>query len=156
MTERDEILRDLGKQTAQIRESRGITLEDVFDKTRIRMEYLRGMHEREWIPRARQNVVKAKEDYENTDDPEIQAEAHRFANENRQRLIDAGIDPRDDLFGSGISAGLARANLDYYNNGYPKDLWRAVEEKKNAWGSQAVQVLGKWRRSSSSSAGNCI
>ncbi len=43
MTERDEILRDLGKQTAQIRESRGITLEDVFDKTRIRMEYLRGI-----------------------------------------------------------------------------------------------------------------
>ena len=64
---------------------------------------------------------------------------HRFANENRQRLIDAGIDPRDDLFGSGISAGLARANLDYYNNGYPKDLWRAVEEKKNAWGNANYQ-----------------
>lgn len=43
MTEREEVLQELGQEATQRRESKGITLEDVFDRTRIRMEYLQGI-----------------------------------------------------------------------------------------------------------------
>ncbi len=43
MTEREDVLRELGQQAAERREDIGMTLETVFDRTKIRMEYLRGI-----------------------------------------------------------------------------------------------------------------
>lgn len=45
MTERDDALKELGRMAAERRESVGMTLEDVFDRTRIRPEYLKGIEE---------------------------------------------------------------------------------------------------------------
>ena len=45
MTERDDALKELGRIVTERRESAGMTLEAVFDKTRIRPEYLRGIEE---------------------------------------------------------------------------------------------------------------
>ena len=45
MTERDDALKELGRIVTERRESIGMTLEAVFDKTRIRPEYLRGIEE---------------------------------------------------------------------------------------------------------------
>ena len=45
MTERDDALKDLGRIVTERRENAGMTLEAVFDKTRIRPEYLRGIEE---------------------------------------------------------------------------------------------------------------
>ncbi len=45
MTERDNALKELGKQASERRESIGMTLETVFDRTKIRPEYLRGIEE---------------------------------------------------------------------------------------------------------------
>ena len=45
MTERNEALKELGRVAAERRESKGMTLEDVFDRTRIRLEYLKGIEE---------------------------------------------------------------------------------------------------------------
>ena len=43
MTDREDVLKELGQTAAQRRESIGMTLETVFDRTKIRMEYLRGI-----------------------------------------------------------------------------------------------------------------
>lgn len=43
MTERDDALKELGRQITERRESIGMTLESVFDRTKIRPEYLRGI-----------------------------------------------------------------------------------------------------------------
>ena len=43
MTERDDALKELGQQITERRESIGMTLESVFDRTKIRPEYLRGI-----------------------------------------------------------------------------------------------------------------
>lgn len=43
MTERDDALKELGRQITERRESIGMTLETVFDRTKIRPEYLRGI-----------------------------------------------------------------------------------------------------------------
>lgn len=43
MTEREDVLKELGQMAAERRESIGMTLETVFDRTKIRMEYLRGI-----------------------------------------------------------------------------------------------------------------
>lgn len=43
MTEREDVLRELGQMAAERREAIGMTLESVFDRTKIRMEYLRGI-----------------------------------------------------------------------------------------------------------------
>ena len=45
MTERDDALKELGRIVTERRENAGMTLEAVFDKTRIRPEYLRGIEE---------------------------------------------------------------------------------------------------------------
>ena len=45
MTDRNEALKELGRILTERRESAGMTLEAVFDKTRIRPEYLRGIEE---------------------------------------------------------------------------------------------------------------
>ncbi|MBQ9628326.1 MAG: helix-turn-helix domain-containing protein, partial [Synergistaceae bacterium] len=45
MTERDDALKELGRQITERRESIGMTLETVFDRTKIRPEYLRGIEE---------------------------------------------------------------------------------------------------------------
>ena len=45
MTERDDALKDLGRIVTERRENAGMTLEAVFDKTRIRPEYLRGIED---------------------------------------------------------------------------------------------------------------
>lgn len=45
MTERDNALKELGRQITERRESIGMTLETVFDRTKIRPEYLRGIEE---------------------------------------------------------------------------------------------------------------
>lgn len=43
MTERDDALRDLGRLITERREDLGMTLESVFDRTKIRPEYLKGI-----------------------------------------------------------------------------------------------------------------
>ena len=43
MTERDDALKELGRMITERRESLGMTLETVFDRTKIRPEYLRGI-----------------------------------------------------------------------------------------------------------------
>ena len=43
MTERNDALKELGQQITERRESIGMTLETVFDRTKIRPEYLRGI-----------------------------------------------------------------------------------------------------------------
>ena len=43
MTEHEDVLKELGQMAAERRESIGMTLETVFDRTKIRMEYLRGI-----------------------------------------------------------------------------------------------------------------
>ena len=43
MTDREDVLKELGQMAAERRESIGMTLETVFDRTKIRMEYLRGI-----------------------------------------------------------------------------------------------------------------
>ena len=43
MTERNDVLKELGQKATERRESIGMTLETVFDRTKIRMEYLRGI-----------------------------------------------------------------------------------------------------------------
>ena len=43
MTEREDVLKELGQMAAERRESIGMTLETVFDRTKIRMEYLHGI-----------------------------------------------------------------------------------------------------------------
>ena len=45
MTEREDALKELGRQVTERRESIGMTLETVFDRTKIRPEYLRGIEE---------------------------------------------------------------------------------------------------------------
>ncbi|MBR0151376.1 MAG: helix-turn-helix domain-containing protein [Synergistaceae bacterium] len=45
MTERDDALKELGRIVTERRESIGMTLETVFDRTKIRPEYLRGIEE---------------------------------------------------------------------------------------------------------------
>ena len=45
MTDRNEALKELGRVVTERRENAGITLETVFDRTRIRPEYLRGIEE---------------------------------------------------------------------------------------------------------------
>ena len=45
VTERDEALKELGRMITERRESLGMTLETVFDRTKIRPEYLRGIEE---------------------------------------------------------------------------------------------------------------
>ncbi len=45
MTERDDALKELGRMVTERRESIGMTLETVFDRTKIRPEYLRGIEE---------------------------------------------------------------------------------------------------------------
>ena len=45
MTERDDVLKELGRMITERRESLGMTLETVFDRTKIRPEYLRGIEE---------------------------------------------------------------------------------------------------------------
>ncbi|MBQ7544352.1 MAG: DUF4115 domain-containing protein [Synergistaceae bacterium] len=45
MTERDDILKELGQKLTEKREAAGLTLESVFDRTKIRPEYLRGLEE---------------------------------------------------------------------------------------------------------------
>lgn len=45
MTERDDALKELGRMITERRESLGMTLETVFDRTKIRPEYLRGIEE---------------------------------------------------------------------------------------------------------------
>ncbi len=45
MTDRNEALKELGRIVTERRENAGITLETVFDRTRIRPEYLRGIEE---------------------------------------------------------------------------------------------------------------
>ena len=45
MAERDDALKELGRQASERRESIGMTLETVFDRTKIRPEYLRGIEE---------------------------------------------------------------------------------------------------------------
>ncbi|MBQ7219884.1 MAG: DUF4115 domain-containing protein [Synergistaceae bacterium] len=45
MTEREDVLKELGRMAAERRESIGMTLETVFDRTKIRKEYLRGIEE---------------------------------------------------------------------------------------------------------------
>lgn len=45
MTERNDALKELGRLIAERRESIGMTLETVFDRTKIRPEYLRGIEE---------------------------------------------------------------------------------------------------------------
>ena len=43
MADRDEILRELGQKVTEFREAAGLTLEAVFDRTKIRPEYLKGI-----------------------------------------------------------------------------------------------------------------
>lgn len=43
MTERDDALKELGRMVTERRENAGMTLETVFDRTKIRPEYLRGI-----------------------------------------------------------------------------------------------------------------
>lgn len=43
MTERDDALKELGREITERRENIGMTLEAVFDRTKIRLEYLRGI-----------------------------------------------------------------------------------------------------------------
>ena len=43
MTEHDDVLKELGRMITERRESLGMTLETVFDRTKIRPEYLRGI-----------------------------------------------------------------------------------------------------------------
>ena len=43
MTDREDVLKELGQMATERRESIGMTLETVFDRTKIRMEYLRGI-----------------------------------------------------------------------------------------------------------------
>ncbi len=43
MTERDDALKELGRVVTERREDLGMTLESVFDRTKIRLEYLRGI-----------------------------------------------------------------------------------------------------------------
>ena len=45
MTERDDALKELGRIATERRENAGLTLEAVFEKTRIRPEYLRGIED---------------------------------------------------------------------------------------------------------------
>ncbi len=45
MTERSDALKELGRIVTERRENAGLTLEAVFDRTRIRPEYLRGIEE---------------------------------------------------------------------------------------------------------------
>ena len=45
MTERDDALKELGRILTERREDIGMTLESVFDRTKIRLEYLRGIEE---------------------------------------------------------------------------------------------------------------
>ena len=45
MTERDDALKELGRMVTERRESIGMTLETVFDRTKIRPEYLRGIEQ---------------------------------------------------------------------------------------------------------------
>ena len=44
-SERDDALRELGRMAEARREDAGMTLEDVYDRTRIRLEYLRGIED---------------------------------------------------------------------------------------------------------------
>ena len=43
MADRDEVLRELGQKVTEFREAAGLTLEAVFDRTKIRPEYLKGI-----------------------------------------------------------------------------------------------------------------
>ena len=43
MTEREDVLVELGQKVKEFREAAGMTLETVFDRTKIRPEYLRGI-----------------------------------------------------------------------------------------------------------------
>ena len=43
MADRDEVLRELGQRVTEFREAAGLTLEAVFDRTKIRPEYLKGI-----------------------------------------------------------------------------------------------------------------
>ena len=43
MTERDDTLKELGRMVTERRENIGMTLETVFDRTKIRLEYLKGI-----------------------------------------------------------------------------------------------------------------
>jgi len=45
LTERDDALKELGRIVTERRENAGLTLEAVFDRTRIRPEYLRGIED---------------------------------------------------------------------------------------------------------------
>ena len=45
MTERDDALKELGQIITERRENLGMTLETVFDRTKIRPEYLKGIEE---------------------------------------------------------------------------------------------------------------
>ena len=45
MNDRDEALKELGRLVNERREEAGMTLEDIYDRTRIRMEYLHGIEE---------------------------------------------------------------------------------------------------------------
>lgn len=45
VSEQDELLRELGYQLAERRRALNMSLEDVYDRTRIRMEFLRGIEE---------------------------------------------------------------------------------------------------------------
>ena len=45
MTEREDILKEFGQKLTERREAAGLTLESVFDRTKIRPEYLRGLEE---------------------------------------------------------------------------------------------------------------
>ena len=45
MTERDDVLHELGQKVKDAREAAGLTLESVFDRTKIRPEYLSGIEE---------------------------------------------------------------------------------------------------------------
>ena len=48
MTDREDVLKELGQMATERRESIGMTLETVFDRTKIRMEYLRGSEARNY------------------------------------------------------------------------------------------------------------
>ena len=44
-SDRDEALRELGRMAMEIREDVGLSLEDIFEKTRVRIEFLRGIEQ---------------------------------------------------------------------------------------------------------------
>ena len=47
-TDRDDALRELGRMAMERREDVGLSLEDIFERTRVRVEYLRGIEQGEY------------------------------------------------------------------------------------------------------------